>query len=69
MGRKRKISAIERIRIAAAVDIDVVNDLKQLSKDLNEPIYILVEKALRTFILRQRKFLDARLKREKKQEY
>lgn len=52
-----------RKTITADVDTKIAFDLRQLSKDIGKPVYVMVEEALRTYILRQRKFHETRLKK------
>lgn len=55
---------ISRKTIATSIDEKLADALKELSKDLNKPIYALIEAALHTFILRQKSFLKTRLKKK-----
>lgn len=65
MRKKPLQEKIERKVLAAAIDVRIAKSLKSFSEEIDKPQYIMVEEALRTYLLRQRKIYDARLKREK----
>ena len=65
MKKKNLPEIIDRKSITVDIDVRISANLKKLSKDIGKPLYIMVEDALRTYILRQQKFHDARLKRKK----
>lgn len=67
MRRKKPIDPVDRKNLSAAIDIRVVADLKKLSKEINKPVYLMLEEALKTYILRKRKFHKNRIARIKSQ--
>lgn len=65
MSKREPIEKVTRKVIAALIDVRVAKDLKAFSEEVGKPIYIMIEEALRTYLLRQRKIHDARIRRDK----
>lgn len=66
MPRPKKIDTTERKLFGVKVDVRIPPELKHLSVDLGVPTYKLAEKALWTFIKRQRAFLKNRQQKKSK---
>lgn len=65
MRKKKPPEKVTRKVIAALVDVRLADSLKEFSKEVGKPIYIMIEEALRTYLLRQKKIHGARIKRKK----
>lgn len=62
---KKKPDSIVRKKFGATLDARLLTDLKKLSKEINKPAYLMVEEAIKTYILRKRKFHKKRMARTK----
>lgn len=65
MEKRKPAKKVTRKVIGALVDVKILKSLRAFSEETGKPIYIMVEEALRTYLLRQRKIHEARLKRKK----